>query len=194
MRECMMGRGRAERCETARRRSLQRQQGQHCGMGKEPARVFAGPGQEDACAEKRNISTVAGTIFVASKKIKPCPFLWIKSCRTIRIRKCLTQPIGSPVIWSNLQEPNFWLVVWIKRNCTHFTNVVSSKGFICPVRSFSSSCGFIYNTVMVHFLPFSFLNNFGDQLLLSPLSPDVPYTVSLSNFQTFSEAFAFNVI
>lgn len=76
----------------------------------------------------------------------------------------------------------------------HFTNVVSSKGFICPVSSFSSSwCGFIRNTVALHFLPSSFPNNFGDQLLLSLLSLDVLYMVSLSNFQTFSEAFAFKV-
>lgn len=63
----------AEQCETA-----QRQQGQNCGMGKEPARVFAGPGEEDACAEKRKISAVAGTIFAALKKMRPCPLLWIK--------------------------------------------------------------------------------------------------------------------
>lgn len=147
MRERMMGRRRAERCETACRRNLQRQQGQHCRMGKKPAIVFTGPGQEDACAEKRKISAVAQTIFVAAKKTRPCPFLWIKARRTIRIRKCLTQRSGSPALWSNLQNLNFWLVVWIKRNCTHFTNVEFSKGFICPVSSLSSSCcGFICNS------------------------------------------------
>lgn len=73
--ECMMERGRAERCETAHRRKLQRQQGQYCGMRKEPARVFAGPAQKDACTEKRKIFIVAGTIFGAAKNTRPCPFL-----------------------------------------------------------------------------------------------------------------------
>lgn len=77
----------------------------------------------------------------------------------------------------------------------HLTNVVSGKGFICPFSSFSSSCcGFNCNTVTVHFLPFSFLNNFGEKLLLSSLSLHVLYTVNLSNFETFSEAFAFKII
>lgn len=66
---------------------------------------------------------------------------------------------GSLVIWSNLQNFNLWLAVWIK-TCMQRANVVS----ICPIHSSSSSCCvFICDTVTVHFtiflshlLPFSF--------------------------------------
>lgn len=58
---------------------------------------------------------------------------------------------------------------------------------------FSSRRGISWNTVVVHFLPFSFLSNFGVQWL-SPSSLDILYRFSLSNLWIFSEALTFEVI
>lgn len=66
----MVGGGRAGWCEKSCRRSLQKQQGQHCEMGKESARVFAVLGQENLCTEKVKIFTVAETALVVDKKTK----------------------------------------------------------------------------------------------------------------------------
>lgn len=171
----MVGGGRAGWCEKACRRSLQKQQGQHCGMGKESARVFAVPGQQNSlssnsfspCTEKIKIFTVAETTFVVDKKRKTCPFLWTEACRAIKQEKCWTQISGSLVIWSNLQNFNL---------CLFGLRIACSVPMQCLFVPSSSCCVFICDTVTVHFFTF-----FLSHLLLFPFSLGVLCTVNLSS-------------
>lgn len=188
--------GRAERCETAHRRSQKRQQGLNrpChGMGKEETKVFAGSGQEDSFAERRkNICSVWDCLLQPSKQVYT--LLYVKACRTIRTWKKSDSSIRLSLCLKQSTKLEFWQVIWIKRIRMHSTSVPRRKVFNFSVSSFSSRhCGFSWNTVVVHFLPLSFLNNFGAQWL-SPSSLDILYRFSLSNLWIFSEAFVFEVI